>query len=119
MSSTSVPTPAEILDSFPEVPTKISGQPTYSTLKQLQDVLKTNTASVDTVLGGGTYGHLGLILPAHVYDQIVPPLHPGTHAWNDPVNPGVNPAIPVNATPELIANYRANHNELRRIWKLA
>ena len=104
MTSNSVPTPAEILDSFPEVPNKITGPPTYQTLKLLRDVLKTNAASVNTVIGGGTYGHLGLIL--------------GTHSWTDPINPGINPAIPPNMTPELIANYCANHNELRRLCKL-
>ena len=57
-------------------------------------------------------------IPFSVYDQIIPPLHPGTHSWTDPVNPGVNPAIPANATPEIITNRRANHNELRRLWKL-
>ena len=118
MSLSSVPSPADVLESFPEIPTKISGQPTYQTLRTLRDVLKTNAASVDTVLGGGTYGHLGLILPPSVYDQIVPPLHPGTHAWVDPVNPGINPAIPANATPDVAADYRANHQELRRVWKL-
>ena len=45
-------------------------------------------------------------------------MHQGTHSWNNPINPGINPAIPANASPELIANYRANHNELRRLWKL-
>ncbi len=118
MSSQSVPTPAEILDSFPETPTKIPGQPTYHTLRNLRDILKTNAASVETILGGGTYGHLGLILPSAIYDTIVPPLYPGTHSWTDPVNPGLNPAIPPNAPAELIANYRNNHNEIRRTWKL-
>ena len=119
MSTSSAPTPAEILESFPEIPTKITGQPTYQTLKQLRMTLKTNAASVETAVGGGIYGHLGLILPYHVYNQIVPPLHAGSNSWIDPINPGINPAIPANAPPELIANYRANHNEARRVWKLS
>ena len=119
MTPPSVPTPAEILESFPETPTKIQGLPTYQTLRSLRDVLKTNAASVETIIGGGTYGHLGLILPAQVYNTIVPPLHQGTNSWNDPPYPGINPAIPPNATPELITYYRDNHKEALRTWKLS
>ena len=74
--SSFVPTPAEIIESFPETPQRISGPPTSQTLKGLRDTLKTNAAAIETQLGGGLYGHLGLILPAHVYDTIVPPAHP-------------------------------------------
>ena len=98
MTTPSVPTPAEILESFPETPTKIQGLPTYQTLRSLRDVLKANAASVETIIGGGTYGHLGLILPAHVYNNIVPPLHPGTNSWNDPIYPGINRLFPQRNT---------------------
>ena len=118
MASPSVPTPAEIIESFPEQPTKIPGLPTYQTLRQLRDVLKTNAASVETIIGGGMYGHLGLILPPHIYNTIVPPVHQGTNSWTDPPYPGINPAIPPNATPEVVTYYRDNHKETMRIWKL-
>ena len=65
------------------------------------------------------YGHLGMILPPHVYNSISPPLHPGTNSWNDPHNPGINPAIQPNATPKVVAYYMDNHKETLRIWKLS
>ena len=116
--TSSVPTPAEILDSFPETPTRIDGIPTYNTLKTLRDSLKTNAAAIDTMIGGGIYGHLGLILPPAIYDTIVPPAHPGQHAWVDPVNPGLFPAFPPQATDTEREQIKTNHNELKRLWKL-
>ena len=115
--TSSVPTPAELIDSFPETPSKIIGTPTYNTLKDLGDTLKTNAASVDTLLGGGICGHLGLVLPFHVYNTIVPHQE-GTNAWIDPHYPGLQPAFPLNATNDQIATIKAGHEEQMRLWKL-
>ena len=61
---------------------KIHGEPTFSSLKILKQELKANASRVTSDLGGGTHGHLGLVLtPAE--DQLVSvdvytrPLHPG------------------------------------------
>ena len=42
--------------------TKAEKQPDYTTLKQIKDILKANTASVTSNLGGGNHGHLGRVL---------------------------------------------------------
>ena len=73
---------------------------------------------MDTLLGGGICGHLGLVLPFHIYNQIVPH-QAGTNAWIDPVYPGLTPAIPLNSTTEQIAAIRAGHAESMRLWKLS
>ena len=52
--------------------TKISGEPSLSTLMTLRNELKANAQSVDTNLGGGAHGHLGLVVPASVYNNIAP-----------------------------------------------
>ena len=106
--ATSAPSPAEILESFPATPTKLDCPLTYQTLKDLRDTLKTNAASVDTMIGGGLYGHLGLILPFHVYNTPIP-TQPGTNAWINPVNPGITPAFPPNATDLVITTIKAQH----------
>ena len=44
------------------IATKITGEPSFKTLKQLKRELKANASSVDTNLGGGNHGYLGLVL---------------------------------------------------------
>ena len=106
------------MESFPEVPVKINGIPTYTTLKQLRQTIKTNAASVDTIYGGGMHGHLGLVVPPHVYNLIVPQVNPPINAWIDPVHPGLAPAYPPNATDEQMETIRAEHKEQLRCWRL-
>ena len=114
----SVPTPRELIDSFPEVPQPINGTPTYNTLKQLRQTIKTNAASVDTIFGGGLNGHLGLVVPPNVYNLIVPPPNANVNAWTDPVHPGLVPAYPPNATDIVKESIREAHKEQLRCWKL-
>ena len=45
---------------FPTLP-KIHGETTYNQLKDLKDKLKRNATKVSK-LGGGNFGHLGLVL---------------------------------------------------------
>ena len=70
---TSVPTPDEFIASFPNatIP-KIDGQPDYESLNNIRRLLKENAASVPSTLGGGIFGHLGLIVSAATYTGIAP-----------------------------------------------
>ena len=52
--------------------TKISGEHTLGALMTLHNELKANTQSVDTTFGGGAHGHLGLVIPAGIYNTIAP-----------------------------------------------
>jgi hypothetical protein len=80
-----------------KVLTKIVGIPTYSNLKILQDELKANASSVTSVLGGGHYGHLGLVLTPAQYNLL-----PNSAPWVAPPAPG--PFLPtVGATGPQIA----------------
>ena len=111
----SVPKPRELIDSFPEVPQPIAGQPTYKNLKSLCQAIKTNAASVDTIFGGGMNGHLGLVVPPNVYNMVVPPPNPHVNAWVDPVHPGLVPAYPPNATDIQKETIREAHNSLAKV----
>ena len=64
------------------VPTKIEGEPTHATLTTLQKELQANASSVDSNLGGGNHGYLGLVLSDPDYANI-----PGT-------TPSVAPTYP-------------------------
>ena len=76
-----------ILFAFPNL-TPISGEPTADNLITLKNEIKANASSVASNLGGGLYGHLGLVLnpasyalvsntpfviPAHPSVLVVPP----------------------------------------------
>ena len=63
--------------------TKIHGPPCHDTLTKIADELKANAASVSSDLGGGAYGHVGLILSDEEYAKI-----PGTVPYTRPVHPG-------------------------------
>jgi hypothetical protein len=84
--SSSVPTVDSILESFPTNPlTKIHGRPTYDTLNELRNELKSNASSIPTSRGGGGHGYLGLILSADDYNNAVgqpfdPPVCPAASA---------------------------------------
>jgi hypothetical protein len=66
MMSIRIPNVKEIY--FPnKVLTPLRGQPTYDSLKTLSKQLKANAASVPSALGGGIYGHLGLVMSPQRY----------------------------------------------------
>ena len=82
-----------ITESFPNPSTpKIEGQPTFKTIKEVEKLLDTNAASVQSELGGGTHGYLGLLLRSDKFNAVT------GHNFNAHVNPGVLPTFPPNAT---------------------
>ena len=50
--------------------TPIRGEPTYDTVHKLWNKVKANARSVYSNLGGGTHGHLGLVLTTAQYAAI-------------------------------------------------
>ena len=54
------------------IPTPIQGEPTYKSIKRLKNELRANASSVDTDLGGGDHGYLGLILNEVEYTRVAP-----------------------------------------------
>ena len=66
-------------------PNPINGEPTYKSLKRLKTELRANASSVETDLGEGDHGYLGLVLSDEEYALITPtptqfraPNFPGT-----------------------------------------
>ena len=71
-----------------------------------------NTTSVDTTLGGGHNGYLGLVLTTEQYNQVVLHTNPLTDSWTNPVNPGAHPNVPPNATaPQIMIPCNNTRNE--------
>jgi len=97
MSSTRIPS---VNDTYfqHKVLTRIHGIPVYETLQHLTTEIKANAASVPTTLGGGLYGHLGLVVSDQKYANLA-----HTIPWITPVNPGVYVPPPGATRPQLEA----------------
>eukprot|EP00957_Ditylum_brightwellii_P198506 15128641-Ditylum_brightwellii.AAC.1 len=89
--------------------TKIHGEPTSNSLVNLQDEIRSNAQTVDTVLGGGANGHLGLVCNAVTYASIL-----GSAPYVRPANPGPL-VIPQGSTQFQIAQIQDQHEEDLRL----
>jgi hypothetical protein len=79
--------------SFPHhvLPT-VQGEPNYQTIHATRKFLQANSRAIDTHLGGGTLGHLGLIISDAYYVMISPTTDAGQTLWTSPQAPGRAPA---------------------------
>jgi hypothetical protein len=75
----------------PILPT-VQGEPDYQTIHAIRKLLQTNSRAIDTHLGGGTLGHMGLIVSDVSYAMIAPATEAGPTLWVSPTAPGQAPA---------------------------
>ena len=93
--------------------TKIHGQPTSHDLTILEKELIAILAGIPTALGGGNFGHVGVIMEAASYSTMT-----GGIAFVDPANPGVYPAgLAANAAATIRARAEAEHKEFINQFK--
>ena len=91
-----------------ETVTKIYGQPTSHDLTILEKELIAILASIPTALGGGNFGHVGVIMESTAYSTMTTGI-----AFANPTNPGVYPAgLAANAAATIRARAEAEHKEL-------
>jgi hypothetical protein len=83
----------DVMASFPRpvLPT-VQGEPNYQTNHATIKFLQANSQEIDTHLGGGTLGHLGLIISDASYVMISPTTDAGPTLWIIPQAPGRAPA---------------------------
>jgi hypothetical protein len=83
----------DVMASFPHpvLPT-VQGEPDYQTIHATRKFLQANLRAIDTHLGGGTLGHLGLIISDASYDMIAPTTAAGPTLWTSPQAPGRAPS---------------------------
>jgi hypothetical protein len=83
----------DVIASFPHpVPPKFQGEPDYQTIHAIRESLQANSRAIDTHLGGGTLGHLGLIVSDASYAMIAPVTDAGPTLWISPQAPRRAPA---------------------------
>jgi hypothetical protein len=73
--------------SHPVLPT-VQGEPDYQTIHATIKFLPSNSRAIDTHLGGGTLGHLGIIISDASYAMISPTTDYGPTLWRTPQAPG-------------------------------
>ena len=106
MSPTNLPNVNDIYFQH-KVLTRIHGTPVFETLQVLITELKANAASVPTTLGGGLYGHLGLVVSDKKYATLA-----NTSPWVTPANPGTYTPPATGTGPQIEADkdvWRAAH----------
>jgi hypothetical protein len=83
----------DVMTSFPHpiLPT-VQGKPNYQTIHATRKFLQANSRAIDTHLGGGTLGHLCLIISDYYYAMIAPPTAEEPTLWVTPNAPGRAPA---------------------------
>jgi hypothetical protein len=77
--------------SHPVLPT-VQGEPDYQTIHATRKFLQANSRAIDTHLGGGTLGNLGLIISDASYAMISPTTDACPTLWITPQSPGRDPA---------------------------
>jgi hypothetical protein len=83
----------DVMVSFPDpVLLTIQGEPDYQTIHAPRWFLQANSRAIDTHLGGGTLGHLGLIISDASYAMITPATADEPTLWITPQAPGRAPA---------------------------
>jgi hypothetical protein len=76
----------------PVLPT-VQGEPDYQTIHATRKFLPEDSRAIDTHLGGGTLGHLGLIISDASYAMIYLATDAGPTLWITPQYPGRAPSM--------------------------
>ena len=105
---TSVPNYRETLFEYPDL-TPIHGEPSYESLRVLYNQIKANARYVHTTLGGGQFGHLGLVLTPQQYALLSPTPYDKT-----PRPPPL--VIPGYQLPHVVQNEQSRHAEQVRLF---
>jgi hypothetical protein len=100
----------DVIASFPHpiLPT-VQGEPDYQRIHSIWKLLQANSRAIDTHLGGGTLGHLGLIVSDASYAMIAPATDADPTLWANPPAPG---RAPVNTD-----GTAAQISAARHIWE--
>jgi hypothetical protein len=75
----------------PVLPT-VQGEPDYQTIHATRKFLQANSPAINTHFGGGTLGHVGLVISDTSYAMISPATDAGPTLWITPQAPGWAPA---------------------------
>ena len=92
--------------------TRVHGEPNTSTLLNLRNEIRSNAQSVHTTLGGGKYGHLGLVMNDITYLTL-----PEAQEYARPAFPGPFRLEDYEISDAEIAELKADWEEDMRLWR--
>jgi hypothetical protein len=96
----------EVLVIFPHpLLPKVQGEPDYQTIHATRKFLQANSRAIDIHLGGGTLGHLGLIISDASYAMISPTTNDEPTLWITPQAPGRAPAMTDGTAAQISATH--------------
>jgi hypothetical protein len=71
----------------------VQGELDYQDIHAIRKLLQANARDIDTHLGGGALGHLGIIVSEAAYAIVAPTGENGPLLWVYPTPPGRAPAV--------------------------
>jgi hypothetical protein len=111
MAPSNALTVEEIINGFPNpILPKIDNAPTFEDIQITTRLLNANSISIPSMEGGGTHGHLGIIMTHVEYAAI------STPPWVEPYNPNAIPIIPPGTTAVDAAQIAQMNAECCRIY---
>jgi hypothetical protein len=107
----------DIMASFPHpvIPT-VQGETDYQTIHATRKFLQANSRAIDTHLGGGTLGHLGLIISDASYAMIDPTAAAGPTLWTNPQAPGRPPSNTDGTADQISAARHIWEEDVQTYW---
>jgi hypothetical protein len=94
----------------PILPT-VQGKQDYQTIHAIRKLLQAKAWAIDTHLGGGSLGHLGLIVSDAAYDIISPTGDNRPILWTNPTAPGRAPEVLDQRTAAQLSTVRHSWEE--------
>jgi hypothetical protein len=107
----------DVMASFTQtvLPT-VQGEPYYQTIHATRKFFQANSRAIDTHLGGGTLGHLGLIISDASYAMIAPTTEAGPTLWKTPQAPGRAPANTDGTAAQISAARHILEEDVQTYW---
>jgi hypothetical protein len=107
----------DVMASFPHpvLPT-VQGEPDYQTIHATRKFLQANSRAIDTHLGGGTLGHIGLIISDASYAMIDPTTAAGPTLWTSPQDPGWAPSNTDGTAAQISAARHIWEEDVQTYW---
>jgi hypothetical protein len=104
----------DVMASFPHpVLLTVQGEPDYQTIHATRKFLQENSRAIDTHLGGGTLGHLGLIILDASYAMTSARTDTGPTRWTSPQAPGRAPANTDGTSAQIRAAHHISEEDVQ------
>jgi hypothetical protein len=107
----------DVMASFPHpILSTVQGEPDYQTIHATRKFLQADSQAIDTHLGGGTLGHLGLIISYASYAVIAPTTAAVPTRWTTPQAPGRAPANMDGTAAQISAARHIWEEDVQTYW---